>query len=210
MVKSDAERIRIMGHRNFVGGDGHLWDEIAKMQLNFLKSEGLLSSHTLMDIACGSLRAGRLFINYLDAGNYLGIDKEIDLIIRGVAEELSISTFIEKRPVFAISGDFEFNKFHLRPDYAIAQSLLTHLTAKDIYRCFQSLREFIVDDGKFYATFFEVQSETENPPSSDAIDCFYYTKDQMKTLANMTGWRMKYIGEWGHPRQQKMLKLEPK
>lgn len=208
--KLDSERIRVMGHRGFVGGDGVFWDEIAKLQLDFLKSEGLASKHTLVDIACGSLRAGRLFINYLESGNYLGIDKEIDLIIHGVAEELGIFTFVEKRPMFVVSGDFEFSKFPSRPDYAIAQSLFTHLTAEDIYRCFKALRKSIADDGKFYATFFEVQLPTDNPPTSDSIDCFFYTREYMHMLAELAGWQMKYIGDWGHPRQQKMVRFEPK
>lgn len=210
MSKLDPERIRLMGHRGFVGGDGVLWDEIAKLQLDFLKSEGLVPEHTLIDVACGSLRAGRLFINYLESGNYLGIDKEVDLIIHGVAEELGISTFVEKNPMFVVSGDFEFSKFPRRPDYAIAQSLLTHLTAEDIYRCFKALRKSIAYDGKFYATFFEVQLPAANLPTSDAIDCFFYTREQMHMLAELAGWHMTYIGDWGHPRQQKMLKLEPK
>lgn len=210
MMKSDSERIRKIGHRGFVGGDGANWDEIAILQMNFLKQEGLDVNHTLLDVACGSLRAGRLFIHYLNEGNYLGIDKEIDLIIHGVAEELGIKTFIEKRPVFVVSGDFELNKFNRRPNYAIAQSLLTHLTADDVYRCFKSLRKVIADDGKFYATFFEVETPVENFSSSDAIDCFFYTREQMSALADIAGWNMHYIGDWGHPRQQKMVKLEPK
>lgn len=209
-MKSDSERIRTIGHRAFVGGDGANWDEIAILQMNFLKLEGLDVHHTLLDVACGSLRAGRLFINYLDEGNYLGIDKEVNLIIHGVAEELGIKTFVEKRPLFVVSGDFELSKFNRRPDYALAQSLLTHLTADDVYKCFKSLRKVIADDGKFYATFFEVESPVENFLISDAIDCFFYTREQMKTLADIAGWNMHYIGDWGHPRQQKMVKLEPK
>ncbi|HEX5337079.1 MAG TPA: class I SAM-dependent methyltransferase [Gallionella sp.] len=210
MGKSDMERIRAMGHRAFVGGDGAMWDEIAALQLSFLQSQGLREMHTLVDVACGSLRAGRLFIEYLDAGNYLGIDKEINLIVHGVAEELGIRSFVEKQPTFVVSGDFEFQKFPRRPDYAIAQSLLTHLTAEDIYRCFRALRKFIAEEGKFYATFFETNLPVENLPASDAIDCFFYTRTQIQQLAELTGWRMQYIGEWGHPRQQMMVKLEPK
>lgn len=180
------------------------------LQLDFLKSEGLLSKHVLVDIACGSLRAGRLFIDYLNSGNYQGIDKEIDLIIHGVSEELGITSFVKKRPVFVISGDFEFCKFNCCQDYAIAQSLLTHLTAEDIYRCFKELRKTIAVNGKFYATFFEVQSPIENFKNSDAIDCFFYTQEQIRMLAELAGWYMHYIGDWGHPRQQKMVKLEPR
>lgn len=54
----------------------------------------------------------------------------------------------------------------------------------------------------------EVQTAQLNPLESDSLDCFYYTKDQMKMLAELTGWRMHYIGDWGHPRGQKIVKLE--
>ncbi len=210
MKKSDTKRILEMGHRGFVGGDGILWDEIAKLQLDFLISEGLKPEHILVDVACGSLRAGRLFINYLDPENYLGIDKEVNLIIHGVAEELGINTFVEKRPVFVISESFEFNKFPRCPNYAIAQSLLTHLTAEDIFQCFSSLRNFVTRECEFYATFFEVESPTDNHSSSDAIDCFFYTRKQMEMLADLAGWQVQYIGDWGHPRHQKMVKLHLK
>ena len=210
MSNSDAEKIRVMGHRGFVGGNGAFWDEIAALQFNYLKSEGLQKKDTLIDVACGSLRAGRLFINYLDVGNYLGIDKEIDLIIHGVNEELGISAFVEKAPEFVISGDFEFGKFSKVPNFAIAQSLITHLTADDIYKCFKSLRDIIAEDGKFYATFFEVTAPVDNFRKSDAIDCFFYTRQEISLLASLTGWNTHYVGDWGHPRGQKMIRLDPK
>jgi len=209
MTKLDVERIREMGHRAFVGGDGEFWEKIANLQYAFMISEGLKPDHVLLDVACGSLRAGRLFIDYLSQGNYLGLDKEIDLIIRGVAEELGIKSFSDKQPSFVISNNFEFYKFNKQPDYAIAQSLFTHLTPAGIYDCLRSLKEFSTGGVIFYATFLEVQTAQLNPLESDALDCFYYTKDQMKMLAELTGWRMHYIGDWGHPRGQKIVKLEP-
>lgn len=209
MTESDSNRIRSLGHRRFVGGDGPYWDEIGMLQLQFLVAEGLKPTHTLLDVACGSLRAGRFFIDYLDAGNYLGVDKEIDLIIHGVAQEIGIQTFVQKRPLFVVSGGFDFGQFSRRPDYAIAQSLFTHLTADDIRLCLHSLRSFLADGGRFYATFFEVQSPVSNRQASDSIECFFYTRDQIGVLAQSTGWRMQYIGNWGHPRKQVMVKLEP-
>ncbi|HSB98132.1 MAG TPA: hypothetical protein VLC91_16850 [Spongiibacteraceae bacterium] len=210
MTNLDVNRIRAMGHREFVGGEGPLWDQIALLQLEFLKSEGLKQNDTLMDIACGALRAGRLFIQYLDEGKYLGLEKEVNLLIHGVAEELGITAFVEKKPEFIVSENFEFDKFSVQPNYAIAQSLFTHLTADDLYRCLRSLRKFTTGNIKFYATFFEVPSPVENYSRSDSLDCFFYTREQINTLADLAGWTMHYIGDWGHPRQQKMIKLEPK
>lgn len=210
MNNLDLTRIRAMGHREFVGGEGALWEEIALLQFNFLKAEGLKRNDTLMDIACGALRAGRLFINYLDEGRYLGIEKEVNLLIHGVAEELGIDVFNEKKPEFIVSGNFEFSKFTAIPHYAIAQSLFTHLTAEDIYRCLKSFRSFIKGPTKLYATFFEVSSATENFNHSDSLDCFFYTREQMNAISDIAGWSMHYIGDWGHPRQQKIMRLDPK
>lgn len=209
MAKQDVDRIRVMGHRAFVGGDGKFWDEIAKHQYDFLISEGLKPEHVLLDVACGSLRAGRLFIKHLAPGNYLGLDKEIDLIIRGVADELGIDAFAEKRPVFVISENFEFFKFSKQPDYILAQSLFSHLTPAGIYECLKALRQFITGKTVFYATFFESLEIRVNPSNSDSLDNFFYTRDQMNILAELSGWKMHYIGDWNHPRGQKIVKLEP-
>ena len=209
MTKSDVVRIREMGHRAFVGGNGEFWEKIANLQYSFMISQGLKPNHVLLDVACGSLRAGRLFIDYLSQGNYLGLDKEIDLIIHGVAEELGIKSFSDKQPSFVVSDNFEFYKFSKQPDFIIAQSLFTHLTPAGIYSCLKSLREFVTGSPTLYVTFFEVQSTQTNPLESDALDCFYYTKDQMKMLTELSGWRMQYLGDWGHPRDQKIIKLEP-
>src|SRR5664279_2409282 len=114
-----------VGHRSYIGG---LWDEVGQLQFDFIVAQGLQPQHVFLDIACGSLRAGVWFIPYLDAGNYLGIEKEAELVERGVEHELRPEVAAEKRPEFVISDRFEFARFSKRPDYAIAQSLFTHLT----------------------------------------------------------------------------------
>ena len=71
-------------------------------------------------------------------------------------------------------------------------------------------RAFVGGEGKFYATFFEVQSPKDNYRVSDTIDCFFYLREQMSLLADIAGWNMQYIEDWGHSRHQKMVGLEPK
>ncbi len=39
----------------------------------------------MLEIGCGNLRAGRLFIDYLDAGNYYGIDISPDILLAAQA-----------------------------------------------------------------------------------------------------------------------------
>jgi hypothetical protein len=209
MNKNDAIRINQLGHRNYVGGNGNLWDVIAKLQYDYMMSQGLKPHNIFLDIACGSLRAGRLFIEYLNSNNYIGIEKEINLVIHGVAEELGIERFITKSPCFIISSQFEFEKLNQKPDYAIAQSLFTHLTLEDIELCISKLRLIAKKDFKFYATFFESDNERINPDRSDALECFFYTKNEIMRLANRCGWVTEYIGDWNHPRGQKMILFTP-
>jgi len=198
--------IEALGHQVYVGG---LWEEIGKLQFDFLVSEGLRPHHHMLDIACGSLRAGIHFIPYLERGHYLGIEKEEGLIRAGIENELGTERYIDKKPEFVISSHFEFLKFTSRPDYALAQSLFTHLTTPLIKECFSKLRKVITERGVFYATFNEVPSEVINPDEPHDHALFWYTRQQMVDFGSEANWRGEYVGDWGHPRNQKMMRYRP-
>jgi hypothetical protein len=84
-----------VGHRNYVGG---LWERDRQLQFRYMIGEGLKPGHYFLDVACGSLRAGILFIPYLETGHYLGIDKEQSLIDAGINAELSQNVYEQKNP----------------------------------------------------------------------------------------------------------------
>jgi hypothetical protein len=194
------------GPRGYVGG---LWYELGELQFRFLVDHGLRPDHVLLDIACGSLRAGVRLIPYLQSGNYLGIDINSSLVEHGKKIELGQTICEVKRPEFVISEAFEFSKFSKQPDFCIAQSLFTHLTEKDIALCLGNLRGYGKNDTVLYATFFEVDAPIINPAQSHPQAPFRYTKSEMELVGGRTGWRMEYIGEWNHPRTQKMLRYMP-
>lgn len=198
-----AEGIRQVGHRQYVGG---MWDEIGKLQFDYLISEGLRPADPLLDIACGSLRAGRWLIPYLNTGNYLGIDKEAALIEAGQEHEVPARLLHTKKPEFVVSDRFEFQLFSKRPHVAIAQSLFTHLPPDPINECFVRLRSAIVPFGAFYATFFVSERESTNPSESHDHRNFYYTRDEIRAFGERNGWCCASIAEWGHPRGQQIAK----
>jgi ubiquinone/menaquinone biosynthesis C-methylase UbiE len=191
------------GPRGFVGG---LWHEVGELQFRFLVDHGLEPRHTLLDIACGSLRAGVRMVPYLDPGNYLGIDIDASLIDHGKTVELGDKLIAIKQPEFVVSGAFEFDRFSRRPDFAMAQSLFTHLTVADIGLCLHNLRAVAKPDTVLFATFFEVAQPFANPAQSHPHAAFRYTPDEMRRLGDAAGLRMDYIGDWSHPRDQKMLR----
>lgn len=199
----NALAVRLVGHRSYVGG---LWDELGLLQLQFLKQQGLEPSDTLLDIACGSLRAGRHFIPYLDRGNYLGLDKNCLLIKRGKNKELSKLILSQKRPEFLVSASFEFEKFSKKASFSIAQSLFTHLTSEDIQLCLSNLFIWVEPGHKFYASF-DPRKTVENPSASHSSKKFYYSVSALENLGRKAGWHTKYIGEWEHPRGLVMMEF---
>ena len=76
------EQINAGRHRDMVGG---MWEEIGRLQFEFLRARGLKPRHRLLDIGCGSLRGGIHAINYLETGNYYGLDINLSLIEAGTA-----------------------------------------------------------------------------------------------------------------------------
>ena len=129
--------VKVLGHRRYVGGH---WEEIGRLQFDFLVSEGLKSSDVLVDVACGCLRAGVHFIPYLEPGNYLGIEKETELIRNGLEVELSEHVREERRPEVIVHRRSNFDRFSKHPTFGIAQSLFTHLPPALITDCFVKLR----------------------------------------------------------------------
>jgi hypothetical protein len=204
-VEDTWEEIHQIGHRHFVGGVGDYWEKIGDLQLRYLVDRGLAPSDTLIDVGCGSLRGGAKFIRYLDPSRYLGIDKHIELIIYGVAMELGIDLFRQKRPRFVVSDSFDFARFGAKPVFGIAQSLFTHLSADDVTSCLSKLSSVAAPGCRLFATFFEVSKPVANSAVSHSRGYFAYTRSQMEDFGAQAGWKSHYIGEWNHPRDQKMV-----
>jgi len=108
-----------------MGGGADKWELRGTFQLDFLKARGLSPASKLLDIGCGPIRAGAHFIEYLNAGNYLGVDYNKDFIntARKIVEEKNLAG---KRPAFAVIENFDFKHIAAEYDYAIAFSVLNH------------------------------------------------------------------------------------
>lgn len=197
-------------HRKFVGG---MWDAIGGLQLEFLKDNGLTPSHKLIDIGCGCLRGGVQYISYLEAGNYYGLDINSSLIQAGRIE-LERAGLEHKYPNLVVNDKFEIGFFGISFDYAIAVSLFTHLPMNHIVRCLVEVSKSLSIKGNFYSTFFEAPLTANIDPilhSPGGITTYYdknpfhYSFFEMQQLAEMANLSVKYIGDWNHPRNQKML-----
>lgn len=201
VIPEGGKGIRVLGHRLYVGGR---WGEIGRLQFEFMLAQGLKPEHVFLDIGCGSFRGGIHFIPYLDKGHYLAVDKEEELVRRGVDRELGRDLLEQKLPEVVITGDFQFSKLSKVPDYSLSVSLFTHLSSADIMLCMKNLRGFVRPGHCYYATFFEGKRNSAKPVSH-SLDHFEYTRDTMERFGLEHAWEPRYIGAWNHPRDLMMM-----
>jgi SAM-dependent methyltransferase len=204
-------------HRAIVGG---LWDEMGQRQLDFLVGHGLRPEHYVLDVGCGSLRAGVKLIDYLEPGHYYGIDRDAELLRCGREYELS-PDLLAKAPILAHVGDFDFRRLARQFDVALAQSVFTHLPLNEIARCLVRVPAILEPRGVFYATFFENERGLSNLEplewsTADGLvittyldrDPYHYDFGTFQWLGQQAGLKVSYLGDWDHPRRQRMLAFE--
>jgi cyclopropane fatty-acyl-phospholipid synthase-like methyltransferase len=197
-------------HREFVGG---LWDELGALQFAFLQARGLQPHHRLVDVGCGALRGGVHFVRYLDPGHYFGIDCNASLISAG-KRELEAAGLADRAPHLLISDKFALTGFATTFDAAIAVSVFTHLPMNHIVRCLVELRKVLKPDAHFYASYFEAPTPACLEPqrherggivSHYDADPYHYAFAEIEWMANIAQMKVERFGDWGHPRDQRML-----
>lgn len=203
------EEIQNKAHRNFIGG---LWEELGELQFEFLIKKNLKPHHKLLDIGCGSLRGGLHFIKYLEGNKYYGLDINHSLIEAGKIE-VTEAGLSHKNPNLMVDDKFAFGEFYTKFDFMISISVFTHLPMNIIVRCLSNARENLALDGIYYATFFEAPAssylESLKHQPGDIItnydsDPFHYSIEEMTFMAKLAKLELEVIGDWGHPRDQKM------
>jgi len=211
-----ADRVKEGDHRALIGG---LWDEVGDLQFDFLKERGLQPEDCLLDIGCGSMRGGVRFAAYLQPGNYWGVDSSEALLEAGYNIELSQAGLASRVPRdhLLCDDEFRFDKLGAAFDIAIAQSLFTHLSANRIRLCLHRLAAVMRPGGRLFATLFLVDehhpfdSEFQHPrgiTTSGFKDPFHYRLSEFEHILIGLPWRLTWVGDWKHPRDQKMAILE--
>ena len=189
-------------HRGFVGAPWK-YDLIAAMQFNLLTTHGLREHHYLLDIGCGSLRAGRLFIPYLRPGHYHGIEPERWLVEDGIRVELGEDAIRIKQPRFLHRDDFRLTAFERSFDYMVAHSIFTHATQDQVRTCLGEAAQALASDGILAATYIPADSDFEGAEWSRRA---FYRPESIVSWAADAGLAVEFL-DWPHPnvRQQWFL-----
>ncbi len=205
-----ASSVEAIDHRGGVGG---LWDQMGRLQLDFLVSEGLSPDEALLDVGCGSLRAGIHFVEYLEPGGYYGLDIDQRMLDAGRGE-LAGAGLDPGLATLVCDDAFRFSRFDRTFRWALAQSVFTHLPLNTIMRCLSEIESVLEPGGRFYATFFENTGRrlsTSDIQEPDGVvthldaDPYFYDPDVFRWCVEGSTLRYELVGGWQHPRNQKML-----
>jgi SAM-dependent methyltransferase len=191
-----------------VGSKTHeSWLKIGQMQFDYLVKHGLKPDMRMLEIGCGNLRAGRLFIDYLDSGNYYGTDISPDILLAaqrtveeyGLQRKLPYLTLVtDLRLAFLPDGHF---------DVVHAHSVFSHSPLSVIDECMASVGRIMAPGGRFDFTFDRTEGEEHQVLRED----FYYRTDTLVDLARGHGLVAEYMADWeetGHE-QSKIRVIRP-
>lgn len=153
--------------RDYVGKK-EFYDIMGAIQFSVLLREGLREKHSLLDIGCGSLRAGRFFMMFLNENNYYGIEPNNWLVDEAIKEEVGEDLLLIKKPSFNCNGEFKLNVFEKDDfDFILAHSIFSHAALFQIDKCISEVSEILSGKGKFIFTFRHTANKEEENKSEE-------------------------------------------
>ena len=174
------------------------------MQFDYLVSHGLKPDMRMLEIGCGNLRAGRLFIDHLDAGNYYGIDISPEILLAaqdtvaeyGLQAKLPHLTLVRDLR-FAFLPDGQFDVIH-------AHSVFSHSPIEVIDECLAHVGRVLAPGGFFDFTF----DRTEGPEHQVLREDFYYRTETLTALAAAHGLQATFMADWEElPHEQSKMRI---
>lgn len=204
-------RSQSTSQRHALVGPSYLWKEKRNFQFQFLKSQGLTPEKRLLDIGCGTLRGGIPLIDYLNRGNYAGIEVRADVLEEG-RRELREAGLVEKKPMLIHSQDL--SEITLDPfDVIWAFSVMIHMTDDIATSCVELAGRHLMPTGAFFANVNlgeRMDERWQGFPVRWRPLSFY---EELATEHGLKVTTMGMLKELGHKMgagdEQQMLRFEP-
>jgi SAM-dependent methyltransferase len=201
VMKSDAAR----SSEGAVGSHTHdSWIELGKLQFDYLTGHGLQPGDRMLEIGCGNLRAGRLFIDYLDPGHYYGLDISPDILV-AAQQTLAEYDLQGKLPHLTVVSDLKL-EFLPSERFTVvhAHSVFSHSPIGIIDECFAHVGRIMTRDGIFDFTFNRTDGEEHQVLRED----FYYRTETLIGLAAKHGLAAQFMTDWEElPHQQSKIRV---
>ena len=174
------------------------YDFMGATQFALLFALGIRETDNLLDFGCGSIRAGRFLISFLEPGRYYGIEPNRWLIEDAIDRQIGRKLIEIKKPHFSHSDTFEADVIDAQFDFIVAQSIFSHsgpaLTAKAL----ASFKRRLCPNGLCAVTF--IHGEGDPPEGWMYPQIIHYRPSSIENLIEMAG----LVGSpipWYHPKQ---------
>jgi ribosomal protein L11 methylase PrmA len=119
-------------------------EDHARKRFDELIAQGIRPGDTVVDYGCGTLRLGALFIAYLDADRYIGLDID-DRIIAAGREQLPADLVEAKRPTLeVISPESLARALARKPQWIFSNGVLPHVPPEHLAEYFTNLSRFVL------------------------------------------------------------------
>lgn len=152
-VKAKYQRLIEKGHYRHYVGPRWAWHDKGALQFLLCTSLGLRWHHDFLDIGCGSLRAGRWFIPYLNPGKYHGIEPNNKVVNLGWRQEIGEELEEQKRPDFWHNDTFDLGSFDRQFNMMLCHAVMIHIAKPDLGRLFNMVKKHLKSDGLFVGNY---------------------------------------------------------
>ncbi len=168
---------------------------------------GMREEHSILDVGCGSLRAGRLIIQFLLPGRYVGVEPNSWLWRDALASEIGEDIVRLKSPRFVEDDGFSLTALDRRFDFVVFQSILSHTGGDVVDRPLEQAGKVLTSRGQVLFTVLDEAAPTFSklPLGSTFAgwrypDCVTYPQADIIARCAKAGLHAQRL-PWYHPRQ---------
>lgn len=141
-------------------------------QLKLLQMEGCKPHNRVLEIGCGALIAGFPTMQYVDRGNYVGIDPNTWLI-QASEREPSVRLVIEAKAAKFLDNS-DFNGSILGPyDFVLSHSILSHAALWQLQQFMDKTFKVLSQGGKVVASLRLAEGNRYGSSRCRRTDAFY-------------------------------------
>jgi cyclopropane fatty-acyl-phospholipid synthase-like methyltransferase len=148
--------------KSYVGTD----ETSGQIQLELLKKEGCQPISKVLEIGCGALHLGIPLINYLEKGNYVGVDPNEWLREKTIKNQKLTDLINQKQVTFLSVTDFDASKLNKKFDFIFGHSVLSHCAYWQLEQFLQNTSKVLSSRGKIVASIRLAEGNKFGSPGS--------------------------------------------
>jgi cyclopropane fatty-acyl-phospholipid synthase-like methyltransferase len=189
--------------RSYVGTD----EVSGQLQLELLKRQGCRPDSKALEVGCGRLHAGIPVMQYLDKGNYAGVDPNVWLRETAMKDRRIRRVIAERQPRFLSVDDFDASELHTKFDFVLSHSVLSHAAHWQLETFLRNVSKVLAPGGRIVASIRlaegNVYGSAGTPDKKDSMDQewqypggSYFTLSTIKKTADVVGLTAVHIPEY--------------